>query len=288
MDSYEPAWLDRMYNNRARVPDHPTYLGRWATDSAAARASLACQLDVPYGEGPGETLDIFPASAPDAPVLVFIHGGYWSALDKSDHSFIARAFTDRGVCVVIPNYALCPGTPAQPIGIGDISQQMVRALAWTWRNIAAHGGDPARITVSGHSAGGHLSAMLFACGWKAVAPDLPADLVRNALSISGLHDLRPLQRAPFIEKAIRLGDSDALRLSPALGPVPSRGTFYAVAGGDESEEFIRQNALIQDAWGRDVVAVCEVLPGLHHFSIVDTLASPGQRLHGLAMQLLQA
>jgi arylformamidase len=130
--------------------------------------------------------------------------------------------------------------------------------------------------------------MLFACDWKAAAPDLPANLVRSALSISGLHDLRPLQHAPFIEKAIRLGDADALRLSPALGPVPAHGTFYTVAGGDESEEFIRQNALIRDAWGRDVVPVCEVLPGLHHFSIVDTLASPGQRLHGLAMQLLQA
>jgi arylformamidase len=288
MVSYDPAWLDRMYNNRARVPGHPAYLERWEADSAALRASLPCSVDVRYGDGPGETLDVFPAPVADAPVLVFIHGGYWRSLDKSDHSFIARAFNDRGVCVVVPNYALCPGTPERPVGIVDIALQMVRALEWTWRNVAAHGGDPLRIIVAGHSAGGHLAAMLLACDWKAVAPDLPAQLVRDALSISGLYDLRPLQRAPFIADALRLSDADALRLSPALWPAPKRGRLYAVAGGEESEEFIRQNALIHEVWGAKVVPVCEVLPGLDHFGVVDALADPGQRLHGLAVQLIDA
>ena len=288
MVSYDPAWLDRMYNNRARVPGHPAYLERWAGDSASLRASLPCSVDVRYGDGPGETLDVFPAPVADAPVLVFIHGGYWRSLDKSDHSFIARAFNDRGVCVVVPNYALCPGTAGRPVGIADIALQMVRALDWAWRNVAAHCGDPSRITVAGHSAGGHLAAMLLACDWTAVAPDLPAQLVRNALSISGLYDLRPLQRAPFIADAIRLSDADALRLSPALWPAPKRGRLYAVAGGEESEEFIRQNALIHEVWGAKVVPVCEVLPGLDHFGVVDALADPGQRLHGLAVQLIDA
>ena len=288
MVSYDPAWLDRMYNNRARVPGHPAYLERWAADSASLRASLPCSVDVRYGDDPGETLDVFPAPVADAPVLVFIHGGYWRSLDKSDHSFIARAFNDRGVCVVVPNYALCPGTPERPVGIADIALQMVRALEWTRRNVAGHGGDPSRITVAGHSAGGHLAAMLLACDWKAVAPDLPAQLVRNALSISGLYDLRPLQHAPFIEDAIRLSDADALRLSPALWPVPKRGRLYTVAGGEESEEFIRHNTLIREVWGSKVVPVCEVLPGLDHFGVVDALADPGQRLHGLAVQLIDA
>jgi arylformamidase len=183
---------------------------------------------------------------------------------------------------------LCPGTAERPVGIADIALQMVGALEWTWRHAAAYGGDPSRITVAGHSAGGHLAAMLLACDWQAVAPDLPAQLVRNALSISGVHDLRPLQHAPFIADALRLDDAQARRLSPALWPAPERGILHAVAGGAESEEFIRQNALIRDAWGRNIVPVCEVLPGRDHFSIVDALADPAQRLHRLAVQLLEA
>src|SRR6188768_1035637 len=104
----DPDWLERMYNNRARVPEHGAYFARWAAESARLRASQPCHIDVPYGEGANETLDIFPAQRPSAPVLFFIHGGYWRSLDKSDHSFIAEHFTRQGVCVVVPNYALCP------------------------------------------------------------------------------------------------------------------------------------------------------------------------------------
>ncbi len=288
MASYDPVWLEKMYNNLARVPEHPAFLGRWTHDSAEARGRVPCRLDEPYGEGPKETLDIFPAPVPDAPVLVFIHGGYWRALDKSDHSFVAPVFNDRGVCVVVPNYDLCPGTPERPVTVPHIAMQMVRALEWTWRHIAEHGGDPARITVVGHSAGGHLAAMLLACDWKAVASDLPAQLVRNALSISGLYDLRPLQHTPFLEKVLRLTNADIQRASPALWPAPARGQLYAVAGGEESDEFIRHNSAIREAWGRHAVPLCEVLPGLHHFSIVDALVDPAHRLHSHAVQLLDA
>jgi len=288
MAPYEPAWLEGMYNNLARVKDHPAYFQRWAHDSAAARDTLPARIDVPYGSGTNETLDVFPAPVPDAPVLVFIHGGYWRAMDKKDHSFIAPAFNDRGVCVVQPNYALCPGTPEQPVTVPGILMQMVRALEWTWRHVAAHGGDPSRITVAGHSAGGHMAAALLSCDWKAVAPDLPAQLVRNALSISGLYDLRPLQHTPFLMNTLKLTDADALRASPALWPAPKRGQLYAVAGGDESEEFIRHNAMIREAWGRNTVPVCEVLPGLNHFGVVDALADPAHALHRHAVHLLEA
>lgn len=285
---HDPAWLEAMYNNLARVPEHPAHFARWARESAAARDSLPCRIDVPYGEGPNETLDIFPAPVPDAPVLVFIHGGYWRAMDKRDHSFIARAFTDRGVCVVLPNYALCPGTPERPVTVPGILLQMVRALEWVWRHAEALGADPARITVAGHSAGGHMAAALLACDWRAVAPDLPAWLVRNALSVSGLYDLAPLQRTPFLEAVLRLGDADVRRASPAYWPAPARGRLVAVVGGEESAEFLRHNALIREAWGPQTVPVCEVLPGLDHFGVVDALADPGHRLHRLAVQLLEA
>jgi hypothetical protein len=131
MNTLDPAWLDRMYNNRALVPGHAEHFARWAADSASARKEQPCVLDVPYGGGPNETLDVFPGAAKGAPVLVFIHGGYWRSLDKADHSFIAPAMTRLGACVVIPNYALCPA-----VTIPDICLQMVRALEWTWRHVA--------------------------------------------------------------------------------------------------------------------------------------------------------
>jgi arylformamidase len=281
MNTLDPAWLDRMYNNRALVPTHAQHFARWAADSAAARKEQPCVLDVAYGSGPNETLDVFPGAAKGAPVLVFIHGGYWRSLDKADHSFIAPAMTRLGACVVIPNYALCPA-----VTIPEICLQMVRALEWTWRHVAEYGGDPGRITVAGHSAGGHLAAQILACHWPAHAPDLPARLVRNALSISGLFDLEPMAHTPFLKESLRLTPADALRCSPAFMPAPRSGQLVTVAGGDESAEFLRQNQLIRTAWGRQRVPVCEALPGLNHFSVVEALTDPTHRLHQLARELL--
>ena len=287
---HDPAWLECMYNNRALVPDHMDYLQRWARESAAVRARQPCVLDEPYGSGTGETLDIFPAerTAPTGvPVLVFIHGGYWRSLDKADHSFIAPAFTQAGFCVVVVNYALCPGTPEAPVTVPHILRQMERALGWVWQHIAQHGGDPRRITVAGHSAGGHLAAMLLTSVWPLLGAGWPDGLVRNALSISGVHDLEPLRHTPFLQEALHLTEQHVLQCSPARLLAPERGLLYCVAGGDESDEFLRQNGLVQQAWGAHFVPRCQVLPGLHHFSILDTLAEPGHDLHHMAQNLLR-
>ncbi len=284
MTQPDPAWLDRMYNNRALVPEHAAHFSRWAERSAQARASQPCTLGLAYGQSGGETLDVFPAAAPasnGAPVLVFVHGGYWRSLDKSEHSFVAPAFTAAGTCVVIPNYDLCPA-----VTIPDITLQMVRALAWTYRNVRKYGGDPERITVIGHSAGGHLAAMLLACLWSVHAKDLPADLVKNALSISGLYELESVMHTPFLKDSLRLTPRQVAQASPAWLPPPKKGVLYTVAGANESEEFLRHNALIEQAWGPTTVPVREALPGLNHFSIVEALVQPGHRLHQLALQLL--
>ncbi|MFA6616711.1 MAG: carboxylesterase family protein, partial [Hydrogenophaga sp.] len=237
----EPEWLDHQYNNRTLVPEHGQHLSRWAEWSDAARQRPGVLTDVAYGLEPAEKLDMFlPAprrrkAAGLAPVLVFIHGGYWRALDKSDHSFVAPAFTDKGVLVVVPNYTLCPA-----VTVPDITMQMVKALAWVHRHIAAHGGDPARVTVAGHSAGGHLAAMLMCTQWPRYAADLPPAWIRNALSISGLFDLEPLRHAPFIRDALRLTPAQVRRASPAYLPAPvaptAQGAVACVVGGAESNE----------------------------------------------------
>ncbi len=287
----DPAWLDSQYNNRALVPDHAIHFSRWQAWSADARRAPGVLTDVAYGHGPGETLDLFlpprRAGAGLAPVMVFIHGGYWRSLDKADHSFVAKPFVEQGAVVVVPNYALCPA-----VTIPDIAVQMVRALAWTWHHIATHGGDPDRITVAGHSAGGHLAAMLLGALWPQWDADLPASVVLNSLSISGLFDLEPLRHTPFLQESLRLTPAQVRKASPAGWPAPSapagRGTLACVAGGDESAEFLRQNTLLQKAWGSSVVPVCETLPGLNHFSVLEALVDPSHRLHRMALDLLQA
>ena len=179
------------------------------------------------------------------------------------------------------NYDLCPA-----VTIPEITMQMVRALAWTYRNVAQHGGNPNRITVIGHSAGGQLAAMMLACVWNAYATDLPADLVKNALSISGLYDLKPLRHAPNVKDSLKLTPAQVRKASPALLPAPRKGMLYTLAGGNESAEFLRHNQLIQQAWGKKTVPVCEELPGLNHFSVLDALVQPSHVLHQHALKLI--
>jgi arylformamidase len=279
---HDPAWLGAQYNNRARVADHAEVFSRWAAASALARQSSPCLQDLRYGEGVGETLDLFPApTTQPAPVLVFIHGGYWRSLDKADHSFIAPSFTADGAMVVVPNYALCPS-----VGIEHIVLQMTKAVAWVWQHAAEYGGDPSRIALVGHSAGGHLASMLLSCRWKQVDDALPAHPVAGALSISGLYDLEPLRHTPFLQGDLQLTPAAVARLSPAFFPRPKGCKLYATVGLAESDEFLRQNLLIRDVWGPTAVPICETVPGSNHFTVLNSLADPAGRLHALALRLL--
>jgi len=276
-----PRWHDAQYDNRARIAEHPQILDHWFSASAAARERLDAALDVPYGDAPSERLDVFRPKQPGAPVLVYIHGGYWRALDKRDQSFVAVPFVDAGAMVVLPNYALCPA-----VTIETIALQLVQALAWVHRHAAEFGGDPARIVVAGHSAGGHLAALLLCCDWPAVGADLPPRLVGSALAVSGVFELEPLRHAPFLAPDLRLDAASARRLSPALLPRPAGRRLYAVVGANESAEFLRQNRLIARAWGAATVPVCETVPGRHHMDVLHDLADPARRVHRLALELL--
>ncbi len=280
MTSFDPVWLERQYNARASIPEHPEIFERWARASALARDKSVCQIDLRYGGGPNETLDVFVPRVESAPILVFIHGGYWRSLDKRDVSFVAPSFIQDGAMVVVPNYALCPS-----VTIDQIALQLVNSLAWVYRNAAAYGADRNRIVVAGHSAGGHLTAMLLSCLWRKVAADLPADLVKSALSISGLFDLDPLRHTPFLKDDLRLTEASARRLSPAYYPAP-KGVLNATVGALESEEFLRQNELIRVRWGTAAVPVCERIPATNHLNVLHDFADSNGRLHQLAVQLL--
>lgn len=275
-----PQELDHQYNARAAIPDHPEIFERWRTGSRTARDRLRCEADYYFGPSPAETLDLYPARVKDAPLLVFIHGGYWRSLDKQDFSFLAPAFVKAGVAVAMPNYGLAPATP-----IEEMVRQMLRAMAWLYRHLPELGIDRRRIVVAGHSAGAHLAAMMLAADWPRMAGDLPRDLLRGAVCISGLYDLSPLVRTPFLQEDLRLDDAAAQRVSPVTYRPALALPLITAVGGDESSEFKRQNGLIRAAWPHCFRHDLP-LPGRHHLASVEALGAPGHPLFNATLRLL--
>jgi arylformamidase len=276
------AYFEREYNARAAIPEHPQIFARWAEQGASTRRLRACLIDLPYGETPAERLDYFPTRGDAAPLIVFIHGGYWRSLDKSDFSWLAPQFVQHGVAVALPNYGLAPATP-----IEDMVRQQLRALAWLYRNGDRLGFDPERIVVAGHSAGAHLTVMAMAALWTAYAPDLPRTLVKAGLAVSGIYDLAPLVQAPFVNVDLKLNEKRARRLSPARLPPSTSAPLITAVGALESAEFRRQTALIGRAWN-DVLVRNVPMPGTHHLTVLDELASPASPLFDAALELVRA
>jgi arylformamidase len=275
----DPAWFDLQYDNRRRVPEFAQHIARWREASAQARASLECRLDRLYLPGLG--LDVFPAAHADAPVLVFIHGGYWRSLDKADFSFVAAPFVAAGAMVVVPNYSLCPA-----VTVDTIALQMAHALVWVRRYAVQYGGSASRCVVAGHSAGGHLAAMLLSCDGRLVASDMPQRLVRTAVSVSGLYELASIAATPSLQVDLRLTPEVVARASPAWFAAPRDARLASVVGAFESEEFLRQNRLIRERWGEAVVPMCEALSGRDHFSVLEELVEPRAALHRQVLQWL--
>lgn len=274
------AYYDRQYNARAMIPDHAEIFTRWKTRSQEARANLPCRLDIAYGSSPAEKLDLFPAEGKSEALLVFIHGGYWRSLDKSDFSYLAPAFNRRGVTLAFPNYALCP-----KVRIEDIVKQNLLAIAWLWHYGARYGVNPGRLYVAGHSAGGHLTAMMLAARWNTYMPELPYNLVKGGLAISGIYDLEPLVHAPFVNRDLKLDRVQARRLSPATIPPATTAPLYTAVGGDESDEFKRQAALIASTW-RYAFAGDIPMPGRNHLTVVEELAKPDSALFKGALAMM--
>jgi arylformamidase len=275
------AALAAQYNNRALVPDYASYFSRWTDDSAKARNTMTCHLDLRFGDGAGETLDLFPARKGDGSCMMFIHGGYWRAMDKRDYSFLAPTWVDAGVSLAVVNYDLCP-----KVTIDEIVRQMLRASRWVWLNAENYGMDQDRLYVSGHSAGGHLTAMMMCAVFPVFDPRLPKDLWKGGLAVSGLYDLRPIRQVDALQQDLRLVEEAVERLSPAFIPPATRAPVMTSVGGAESAEFLRQNALLGARW-KGAFAGDVPMPGRNHFSIMDGFAEPSSALFAGARKLMK-
>ncbi|WP_136419403.1 MULTISPECIES: alpha/beta hydrolase [Oxalobacteraceae] len=278
----QTEYFNQQYNARAMIPDHPYVFTRWLKDSAQVRRTQAALFDLAYGEASGERLDFFPTYRGDAPLLVFIHGGWWRSLDKSDFSFVAPAYTHAGVNVALTNYTLAPQA-----SIAEIVLQQVRALAWLYRHAEAYDFDPQRIVVAGHSAGAHLAAMMMAAVWPVFGEDLPPDLVKAAILMSGIYDLEPVRHADFVNVDLKLGEREVDFLSPARMPQASAAPFLTAVGALESEEFRRQTGLLEQSWqaGHRMQVP---LPEANHLTICDAFAQPDHPLCEASIELISS
>ena len=254
--------FDAQYNPSLALSD-PAAPGRhFVALAERARSSLRCVLDVAYGPTREETLDIFPAAQPNAPVFVFIHGGYWRSLSSKEFSGVALGLQARGITTVVINYALCPR-----VTIDEIVRQTRAALAWTLRNIQQYGGDPARVAIGGHSAGGHLTAMALQTEW-AEDYGLPQDPFVAAIPFSGLFDIAPL-RYSYLQPQIQLDEGIIRRNSPAFSVRPCKTPLWITWGGDETSEFARQAELYHQAWGQaGNASELRAVPGANHFTVI--------------------
>jgi len=267
-----PEEVERGYNNRAAVPDHPRILAEWASRSEAARAKYGPKRDLRYGPNPREILDLFlPAGTPRGTFL-FIHGGYWRALSKEEHSFVAAPFVDQGLAVAVIDYDLCPA-----VTVATIVDECRRALAWVAREGPAHGAPGDAVVVGGHSAGGHLTAMMLATDWT--AQGLGRTPFRGGVTLSGVHHLAPIVQFSF-NIDIRLDAPEAKRMSP-VGYIPKTGTPLVIAcGAAETSEFVRQSQLLWEAWpaNRRPADGPLLIPGKNHFDVLLEYAEPGSAL----------
>jgi len=258
---FDQEELDTQYRAAATVPNMQDFVDDYASLSATARDTLDCKVGVKYGPGDEETLDLFTVSTvKDAPLFVFIHGGYWRMLSKNESSFMAPNLVGHGIAVASINYTLVP-----PADIDQIVAECRRAIKWLYQNAVSYDIDPNRIYVGGSSAGGHLTGMMVAGGWQEEY-GLPTDVIKGGVPMSGLFDMEPIVKC-FVNEWMQMSTVDGVRNSPVRN-LPARGCPLIVAvGGDETDEFRRQSKDFSDLWKSQGWAAdyleCQ---GIHHFN----------------------
>ena len=266
------AQIDAEYDVERSVPDFAHYARQFVDGSAAARRTLEARLGLRYGPTLDEYVDVFPASRRGAPVLVFLHGGYWRILSARDFSFVASGPVAAGVTVAVVNYALCP-----TVTLDEIVRQTRAAIVWLWRHAREHNGDPENIHVCGHSAGGQLTVMAALTEWERDY-GLPRNVVKSGIPISGLFDLEPLRHS-FLQDDLRLDDGLVARNSPQFLVRPVRVPLLVTCGGDESAEFLRQSEDFLEAWtGAGNRGARLTQPGRNHFTAITGFADADSAL----------
>ena len=256
---------DNAYTNGANIAGGDRWPAAWVEPALAFRDALSAEgrarLDIVYGDRPRNRLDLFlPGTSPNG-LVVFVHGGYWKAFDKSFWSHLAAGPIGHGYAVAMPSYTLCP-----EIRIAGIVREVGAAIGKAAALV--HG----PLMLVGHSAGGHLASRM-ASATTPLSPEVTGR-IRHVVSISGVHDLRPLMRTAMNE-TLAIDDAEALTESPALLRPMDNARLTCWVGGGERAEFLRQSALLANIWtGLGAATSSVVEPDRHHFSIIDGLADP--------------
>lgn len=251
------------FRTRDHVPDFDRHVAAYAARSRAARARLPLHANLSYGPGAAERLDLFVPPAPNGRVHMFIHGGYWRMFGKDDFSFVAETIIAAGAIAVIVDYALMPA-----VRMHIVVEQLRRARDWVLGHIGAYGGDPARFSVSGHSAGAHLAALL-------LTAEQPAGRIGGALLLSGIYDLAPL-RTSFLEELIALTDEEVARFSPLRLPYLSGPRVELLVGARETAPFHSQaDAFAAHLGAAGTPARLTRIADADHMSLVGDLGTPG-------------
>lgn len=279
---YDQESLDTQYNNRLQVPDYADYLNRWELLSRHTEQKLPVIKDLPYGNLQRERLDIYPSLQPQSKTLIFLHGGYWQMLDKSMFHFIANGFHSYGITTVLLTYPLAPD-----VSMDQIVFSVRKAIKWLYSNYSSFNGDPHQMYVAGHSAGGHLAAMLMATDWKLFDAGLSANVLKGICAVSGLFNLVPIQLS-YINKVLKMDMETAKWNSPVmLEPLNSCPLIVAV-GEAETAEFNEHSKELYNSWRKKGIdSQFLQLPGQNHYSIVETIVDPQSSLHQALRQLMR-
>ncbi|MCB1755780.1 MAG: alpha/beta hydrolase [Gammaproteobacteria bacterium] len=258
--------LETQYNNRAAVADHADYFEHWRKTSIAFRQSRRAETDIPYGDHARNRLDIFRPQGEARGLFLFIHGGYWQAMDKSSFSWLAGPVNRRDETLITINYGLCPA-----VSMATLVEHVRLALLWVYRNRQTLAGPSAKLTLCGHSAGGHLVAELLSTDWQGSAPFIADGFIHKAIPISGLFDLRPMVKTS-INQALSLDARSADLFSPLLRQPTIACDLELWLGALESQEYHRQSSSLLTAW-RDSMPDSRMtsLPGKHHFSVLEAV-----------------
>lgn len=281
---FSPEELDAQYNLRAGRPDYEeTVIPGWTEASERARSDLDCLTDLPYGEGERQKLDLFRCGDAGAPTLIYFHGGYWQRGDKAMYSFLATPFVAAGVNVIVVGYDLCPA-----VTITRISQEAREAIAAIWHNSEALDIDRDRLTVMGHSAGGHITQMMMATDWPALDESLPADLIKSGIPVSPLSYLEPVRLTEALNTGIQMDAAEAEAESPMTNHPPvTDAPQMVVVGGAETDEFHRQARIYADAFGSKKRPIeLYVVPDVDHFDELNVLADPDSEFFNKTLAMM--